>query len=431
VTKPVLLPDFVWPAKYRQCTMCPAGTFTSGASAIRTRCTFCPRGTTTEGAGCGDGGDCCSSCAPGWAWDAAKSVCSPCASGSFSPGGPKVPAGSNATTTAVCEDCEPNDIGVPGFTLAGGAASVKQCLQYPVCPDVTEDTDTCEDSNYIIRKGFNIPQEDGTGVATTQHYNKKVRRGREGEDETSGGRARARAPVAGRRRRFFARYRRRRLASRAIDHPRNRPPARRVSSSLRLAPLGAPKARSLAHSPARAPPPARTKPTRPTTLSPPPILHKKTKHQTNQNPKVGDGVEGYYCVACTPGTLSDNCITVGGTCVVDVEDLPTPSPEYKKLRETHFKKIGSYHARGDVNDDDGDLPGVDPVEGYKKVKYTYSGEKVENGGNKGDGGDDDKHSESGKGGGKGGHGGKDDDDKTDDDKTDDDDIEKSASAKKN
>lgn len=100
---------------------------------------------------------------------------------------------------------------------------------------------------------------------------------------------------------------------------------------------------------------------------------------------------GYYCLECPAGTTTDNCLTVGGTCKVDATGV-TPTPEYKKLRETHFNKIGSYHARGDVNPlEDGDLPGVDPVEGYKKVKYSYKGATVDNGDNEGDEGDAEGH----------------------------------------
>lgn len=154
-----------------------------------------------------------------------------------------------------------------------------------------------------------------------------------------------------------------------------------------------------------------------TTKTNPATPQTKQQQQTTKQQQVGDGVEGYYCLECTPGTTTNNCQTVGGSCVVDTGDLPTPNPAYKKLKETHFGKIGSYHAKGDVSDDDdegGDMPGVDPVAGYKKVKYSFkSGDTVEDGGHKGDEGDDDRHD-----GGKGGHGGK--GDKGDDDKGDDD-----------
>lgn len=166
--KPILLPDFVWPGKFRYCTACPAGTYTDGAKPIRSRCSFCARGTTTSGVACGDGADCCDYCAPGWRWDGTK--CAQCAAGTWSPGGIK-------GTVTTCNVCPPNDNGIAGFTLNAGAGSIEQCKQWPICPGAT--ADSCADSPFIIRKGFHLEGEDGTGIPTTQHYQKKT-----GEGET-------------------------------------------------------------------------------------------------------------------------------------------------------------------------------------------------------------------------------------------------------
>lgn len=247
--KPILLPDFVWPGKFRYCEVCPAGTYTDGVSPIRTRCLFCPRGKTTSGAGCGDGSGCCDYCAPGWAWDDGKKACQQCAANSYSPGGPASGA------TVKCTPCPDG-----GFTLNAGAGSVKQCKVLPKCDNAP---------NCIIVKGFYIGgQTDGTAVPSTQHYRKKI----------------------------------------------------------------------------------------------------------------GDGENGYYCVDCPDGTTSTTgCTSVGGTCKPDSGD--TPVPDYKKVHETHFKHgyHGNFkkHDGGDDGDDDdaGDLPGADPVEGYKKVKYEFNKDK--------------------------------------------------------
>jgi hypothetical protein len=191
-TKPILLPEFVWPGKYRHCALCPAGTYTDGANPIRTRCSFCPRGTTTEGAGCsGPEEDCCTSCAPGWVWNDATTDadgneiaagCKLCPAGTWSPGGP-------VDTEATCEDCPVGSvdnggvIGAPGLTLNAGAGSVEQCYVLPSCDGAityVDDEYVCPvDPSYIIKKGYHLEREDPetgeiTAVPTTQHYQKKT-----------------------------------------------------------------------------------------------------------------------------------------------------------------------------------------------------------------------------------------------------------------
>lgn len=269
--KPILLPDFVWPGKFRYCNVCPAGTYTDGANPIRTRCKFCPRGKTTSGAGCGSGAsDCCDYCAPGWRWDGSK--CVQCPINTWYPGGP-----ASGDAVASCNSCPANDIGVAGFTLNPGSGSEDQCKQYPVCPGAT--AASCDDSNYIIRKGFHLGEADsGDAVPTTQHYRKKI----------------------------------------------------------------------------------------------------------------GDGETGYYCVACTPGTTTTDCTKVGGTCAVDTDDLPEINPAYKKLRESKKQLKTGHHGHqldDDAQDDDDELAGVDPVAGYKKIKYEAD-KKSWDGAGDDDGGDD-------------------------------------------
>lgn len=264
-TKPILLPDFVWPGKYRHCALCPAGTYTNGAKPIRTRCLFCPSGTTTDGAGCsGSASECCTQCAPGWAWDPSVEVdgvpvggCVICPKNTWYPGGP-----ASGDTLVECTECDGNPVtGADGFTLQAGSGSEDQCKVPPTCPGLTEPADTCESapSNYIIRKGFHLEREDADGnefgVPTTQHYQKKT----------------------------------------------------------------------------------------------------------------GEGQEGYYCVPCPDGTTTSDCKNPGGVC--EQEYHGSTDPTYKKLRDTKFKR--GYHGDFDPDNEEDDLPGVDPIEGYKKVKYSF------------------------------------------------------------
>lgn len=238
--------------------MCPAGTYTDGAKPIRTRCTFCPRGTTTSGAGCGSGSSCCNFCAPGWVWNAGTAKCTQCPINTWSPGG------TASGPTVTCTACDANEVGVPGFTLNAGAGSIEQCKTYPVCPGVTNPPNpaNCDNSNYIIRKGFHLtdPATD-VSVPTTQHYNKKI----------------------------------------------------------------------------------------------------------------GGGEAGYYCVECTPGTVTTNCLSVGGSCKVEVGDVGMPA--YKKLHESKEQFKRGYHGHQIPQEDgeDFEFAGVDEVDGYQRVKYAAEG----------------------------------------------------------